>query len=735
VLAALFAMPGQAATTARAAKKGHAATCHRGDTRLTGSARTLHKLGTHVTPTRRGKGVLCLRVKRVAAGRRAQALAALSRKLSGGVRIGPRHHRRAHRAPRWMRSTRARSALRSLARSIDRTATGWTPPSGFPGTAKAKATAARHPARPTARAATDWFPSHTSVDSSSPSTGTSTTTSDTSYQAPSNDPADVSDFGKHEDIHTNGTKGDQHYSTDLRERLRLPACPTVKGAVDGTDDMTITTVSRGPGTVGKGSFATHTTSHEMRLAISANTTPQGVLETFDLALTYQYREQTQQRTHDGRLVEAAPPRFYSLHAAAHGIKVGPDADREVLSKLDLKGISVSGVGAGTHDLGVGALSNMAFQAHYIGDALYTLRADLLGGACMDVAFSSPDLSLSVPLDLYGKPQSSTWNATMDAGQTGHLSAKVIAVHGATLAPGTHATTLYRSPYGAGTGTWTPASGRFASAPVAFTYTAPTAKWSSADHGSEVSIITQASSHLGQALGLLDVTPTPRRYQLVYTHGSAGSFAFGFTHYSTFDANGTYGEQHDLALQATALLTLDDRREHATGAGPLTWQHGTWATHDDSDEQSGQSSSSRCHVITDQAIIATTPGTMTVKSLTLGATGPNGVPTIAALDVVLSGAADTWQSDVTGTCGTFPAQRYTRNRFLTTLQLQRRPGVSVTVRSDPSNPYGPSSTEIVLGTPWSGGPLTTAVTPSAYDDVAPPAALINWVDAFRIEPMP
>jgi hypothetical protein len=724
MLAALCAAPGQASSPAhrRAGKKTHTTRCHTGQTQLTGSARTLRKLGTHVKRAKRSRGTLCVRMERVPISRRTQAIAALSWKLSRDVRIGPRHHRRAHRPPRWMRGGAAKRALRAQARSVDRAATGWSPPAGFPGSTKA-------------RAATDWFPSHTEVDTSSKTTGTSTTTIDRSYQAPSSDPADVSDFGKHADIHTNGIKGDQHSSTDLRERLRLPACPTVKGAVDGTDDLTVTSVSRGPGTVGKGSVASHSSSHEWRLAISANTTPQGVLETFDLTLTYQYREQTQQHTRDGRLVEAAPPRFFALHAAARGIKVGPHADRDVLEQLDVKRMSMSSLSARAHDLAVGALLQMTIQAHFIGDALYTLRANLLEGACMDVTFSSPDLSLSVPLDVYGKPNPGAGRTTtMDAGQTGHLSAQVTAIHGAKLAPGTHTTELYRH-RGTGKGTWAPMNGRFAAAPLSFTYTAPTDAWSSADYGSEVSIFTRASSHLGQALGLLHVTPTPRRYRLVYTHASTGSYTFPFAHYSTFDANGTFTEQHDLALQATAPLTLDSRLEHATGAGPVTWQRQTWANVDDSDARSGQSSSTRCHVIDHQAIVATTPGTMTVRSLTLGPAGPDGVPTIAALDVVLSGVSDTWQSDVTGTCGSFPGQRYPRNRFLTTLQLQRRPGVAVTVRSDPSNPYGPSSAEIVLGAPWSGAPLSTAITPSAYDDVAPATARTGWTDAFRIEPMP
>ncbi|MGH3743375.1 MAG: hypothetical protein ACRDTP_00760, partial [Mycobacteriales bacterium] len=299
-----------------------------------------------------------------------------------------------------------------------------------------------------------------------------------------------------------------------------------------------------------------------------------------------------------------------------------------------------------------------------------------------------------------------------------------------LAPGKFTAT-------ASAGTITPTSGSYTPGhPLSFTYTAPSS-------GGGTSMVTiGTTSRQGKGRGTISFQIQADHYALVYTHTSSGHPTFTYQHYGVFDADGAFTEQEDLALSASAPLTVDAAGTTASGSGPLTWQRSTWSTDDNDVSNSGQDAGIRCGIDYHDQLVTAHPGTMTVKSLTLGPPGADGVPTIKTLDVILWGVGEHWHMDetqVSGPCPGFP-QDQDNEVFLSDLQWAymsfptKWSALGVTA-SWASSDYGNMATELKLTAPWSGAPLTSQLPPADYGDVAPASAVIDWVDSFKLARSP
>jgi hypothetical protein len=537
-------------------------------------------------------------------------------------------------------------------------------------------------------------------------------------------------------------KGD--LARDLREheRIAIQACPTVQGEVPGTYEWSNTRTDSAPIASGMGTLIEFT---QIKAKILGHTTDAGKLRDFDLDMIYQTHAQAVERDAKGRVVQTSAPQLWTIHLIRKGLHLGKAWDEVLDGTGSVQMPTVVGPGGSwtnaipTDSVSIAqdAVRKLSLAALRADSAFRTLESAWGDGACFAVNFSSSDLSVSPHLDLNGNP-SGGQVAAMKPGQVAHLTATITTSHGGALAPGRYTTELYRGS-GGKPGTLSPTSGRFAKAPLSFTFTSPTDNWVKPDD--PVSVYVTATSHQGSSLGVITLTPIPAGYRLVYTHSSAAGFSFPYSHYGAFDADGTFTEQQDLGLSATVPLTLDANQATATGSGALSWQAHTWTTDDDDDAISGQNASVRCEIETKQAVVGVQPGTVTVKSLSLGAAGANGLPTIKSFDVVLAGASETWHTDETQKAGPCPAENNpdeTQSIFLNRLgnALYNLPGTTVTERGTSD---GLLSVEIKYTGSWQSQSnavthqFTTVVHPEAYGDVAPAGAAIPFIDTFTLEP--
>jgi hypothetical protein len=686
----------------------------------------------------RGRGV-CLKVGRTPHGGDAAASVKMLDRLARTLRMRGAHHRRGSLPKSWI-SKLSQGLARALA--VTNALNGPPMPSGssLGQSPVAPARAARAAGGEPRAHAAGVTPFHEEKAYSSDG-WTGKAVLDGSRFEP--DAGKSGDFGAETDktllVHHKG-----NLTRDLREheRIAIQACPTVQGEVPGTYEWSTSRTDSAPVGSGTGELIEFT---RIKAKILGHTTDAGKLRDFDLDMIYQIHEQVVERDAKGHVIQTSAPDLWTIHLIRKGLHLGKAWGEVLDGSGSVQMPTVVGPSGGwtnaipTDSVSIAqdAVRKLSLAALRADATLGTLQSAWGDGACLAVNFSSSDLSVTPHLDLHGTPNGGQV-AAMKPGQLAHLTATVTTKHAGALAPGTYTTHLNRDSAGK-PGMLTPTSGQFTKAPLSFTYTAPTDNWVKPED--VVSVYVTARSHQGSALGVIYLTPIPTGYRLVYIHSSSADFSFPYSHYGAFDANGTFTEQHDLGLSATVPVKLDSSQTHATGSGALSWQAHTWTTDDDNDSISGQDASVRCEIETKQTVVGVQPGTMTVKSLSLGPTGANGLPTIKSLDVVLSGASETWHTDETQKAGPCPAENNpddTQSIFLNRLgnALYNAPGTTVTYKSTSD---GLLSVEIQYTGSWNSESnavthqFATQVPPDGYGDIAPASARIPFIDTFTLEP--
>lgn len=645
------------------------------------------------------------------------------------VRIGPRHHRSAHRLPKALRSPALRAAD-ARAQAVSDALHG---PS-MPKVSVPKAST--HPAIDARSTPIDArsTPYHQEKDFSQNGFEGKAVLDGTDF-TPDDGPGQV---GFDKTITANATKDAAKLHHHDHEHLSSQMCPSVAGEVDGKYAWSREEHWTVPYQGGTGELEQYV---DVDTKITGHTTDQGKLRDFDLDMTYHALTRGTVRDADGRIVESDPTNLWTIHLTRSGLHLGNPFD-EVLDSAD-KDVRIGRVvgpdgawdgGIPKDDIAVAndAVLKLALSALNAGNLLSSLQSSWQGGACIDLSFSSPDVSLSPHLDYDGNPNGGQVT-TMKPDQVAHLTAHLKAVGVGKLAKGTFTTSLYRS--GSNPGTVGPTKGTFTPSTHAFTYTAPS-KWTK--KSDTIDLYVEVLSHQGRALGALTISPEQAGYRLVFSHVSDGDPSFSYSDYGAYDADGTYTEHEHLALSSTTAKLAQDPSGTLTGSGALTWQQHTWSTDKDDTENSGQSASIRCEIDYNDQVTAVRPGTMTVKSMVLGPVGTDGVPTIKSLDLVLADVGETWQLTETQKAGPCPGFDSTDDQNLFLNQLSNhlydgQPGVT-------EGRYTGTSLELQFdGTGWTSTPqgltktVTTTEQPDYYND-PPQGAPITWTDTVRLEPV-
>jgi hypothetical protein len=236
------------------------------------------------------------------------------------------------------------------------------------------------------------------------------------------------------------------------------------------------------------------------------------------------------------------------------------------------------------------------------------------------------------------------------------------------------------------------------------------------------------SKRGRLAGALTAT-TAANYTVVYTPSSTANTSYPYDQSTTgFVDRGTYSDQRNLAMSGTVPTSSAGPGQSATGTGPLNWQSSSWTT-DDLNTATSQASV-LCTIDYKTTYSAFTPGTVQVKSLTVGTPGPGGAPNVQ-LDVVVNGVGEhshTDETPVSGPCPGIPQDADT-NMFESELS-QMHQAVGDTVK-----PVG-QGFELQLNSGWrpgTGNIVATRTVSWSHGAGRPggPANAVQDRDTFQI----
>jgi len=647
-----------------------------------------------------------------------QAAAAMThlRALDGKSRLRLRHHHGTRRAPKWTRSGAMRSAIAKglkLAASI------------------------RDP-RARIAAAGDPQPVHSEKPFTRDNGWHGTVTHD--FTPENGDPNAPAGFGFEDREEIRATNGTETALITQDEKITIDQCPDADGTVHGTHVWRLT--AKGTGPAGGGATYTRTYSEQTKTKITGHTTDDGHVRDFDLDMDYASVYQAAERDRHGTLVASDAPKVHALHFSKHGLKLlsfeeftsgkRDSGFREILDH----GFDVVGGKTSDDDFDT-ATRRFALAELRASNVLTSLEgAWVYNEACLKVSISSSDVSLSPTKDLLGADQEGIYAGSMSAGQQGHLNVTMTQRQGGKLAPGTYSVAIRRSS-GSDAGQIAPTSGSWGAAPFGLTYTAPTTDWTETPP-KEVEITIELNSHQGHALGVIHIKPAGTHYKLVYTHTSTANYSYGYGPTGAFNDRGTYSEQRDVALSASAPLTFDASNTTGTGSGALGWQRSNWLT--DNDETSRSLSGADCEIDYHDQVTGTTPGTVQVKSLTLGPAGAGGRPTVAGFDVVLKDVGENWHMHETAKSGPCPvfdsddAAGLFINQFT---NFHTQAGDQVNTVPNPADASKPGVE--LKGTggwqPGTGDVLATRAFQGDWFDGgpsgAPSSAVVHWTDTFAL----
>ena len=639
------------------------------------------------------------------------------RALDGMSRLKRRHHHGKRRAPKWTRGGAMRSAI---AKGL-------------------KLAASMRDPQARIAAAGDPQPVHGEKPIAGKDGWHGTVTHDFTPENGNPDAPAGYGFQERDEIRvTNGTETDV---ITQDEKVTIDQCPDADGTVRGTHTWRFTAKATGP--AGGGATFTRTYDEQAKTKITGHTTDHGHVRDYDLDMDYASVYQAAERDRHGTLVASDAPTVHALHFSKHGLKLlsfeeftkgkRDSGFREILDR----GFDVVGGKASDDDFDT-ATRRFALAELRASNLLGTLEGTwLFNEACLKVSISSADVSLSPTKDLLGADQEGSYAGSMGAGRQGHLDVTVTQRQGGKLAPGTYSVALRRSGGGSDAGSIAPTSGSWGAAPFGLTYTAPTADWTETPP-KEVEITVALDSHQGHALGVIHVKPSGTHYRLVYTHTSTANYSYGYGPTGVYNDRGTYGEQRDIALSASAPLTFDAANTTGTGSGALGWQRSNWLT--DNDETSRSLSGADCEIDYQQKVTDTTPGSLQVKSLTLGPAGAGGRPTVSGLDVVLNGVGENWHTHETAKSGPCPvfdsddAEGLFINQFTNFHSQAGDQANSVPNQADPSAP----GVELKATSGWqpgTGDVLATRTFSGNWFDGgpsgAPAGAVVHWTDTFSL----
>jgi hypothetical protein len=223
--------------------------------------------------------------------------------------------------------------------------------------------------------------------------------------------------------------------------------------------------------------------------------------------------------------------------------------------------------------------------------------------------------------------------------------------------------------------------------------------------------------------------TAANYTVVYMPSSTAKTSYSYNHSTTgFVDMGTYSEQRNLAMTATVPTTRSGPGQAATGNGSLTWTRRSWTT-DDNNTSTSQAAV-LCTIDYKTTYTAFTPGTLQIRSLTVGTPGPRRAPNIQ-LDVIVNGVGEHYhlsETPISGPCPGFPSDGDTHDFESELFQMHQAVG-------DTIKPVG-QGFELQLNGGWrpgTGDVVATRTVSWSHQAARPggPGNAIRDSDTFQI----
>ena len=308
------------------------------------------------------------------------------------LRIGPPHHRRAHRLPKGLRSTAIRAAD-GRAQSVSDGLRG-------PSIPKVSAPAA------TIRVAARTTPYHEEKDFSQNGFEGRAVLDGTEFEPDQGSPGQI---GYDKTITANATKNTAKLHHNDHEHLSSQLCPSVAGEVDGKYAWSREEHWTIPYQGGTGELDQYV---DVDTKITGHTTDEGKLRDFDLDMTYHTLTRGIVRDKDGHIVQSDPTNLWTVHLSRSGLHLGNPFDQVLDSaSKDIRVGKVVGPdgardgGIPKDDMSVAndAVLKLALSALKAGNLLNSLQSSWQDGACIGLSFTSDDVSLTPHLDFDGNP--------------------------------------------------------------------------------------------------------------------------------------------------------------------------------------------------------------------------------------------------------------------------------------------------------------------------------------------